>query len=78
MRTIKGPGVFLAQFAADEAPYDKVMDSFAPEHLRGNPTARRAWAEEQLRFAARASKRIGVDRHVTFPGAPQQRAESSR
>jgi len=24
MRTIKGPGVFLAQFAADEAPYDSL------------------------------------------------------
>ncbi|RVT81453.1 MULTISPECIES: sugar phosphate isomerase/epimerase family protein [Rhizobium/Agrobacterium group] len=141
MRTIKGPGVFLAQFAADEAPYnslaslaawasakgfkgvqiptwdtrlidmkqaaesdaycddlkgmlgehgleitelashitgqlvavhpahDAIMDSFAPEHVRGNPAKRRAWAEEQLRFAARASKRLGIDRHVTFPGA---------
>lgn len=24
MRTIKGPGVFLAQFAADEAPYNSL------------------------------------------------------
>ncbi|MEF9602346.1 TIM barrel protein, partial [Paracoccus sp. PXZ] len=141
MQTIKGPGVFLAQFAADEAPYnslpslakwaadkgfkgvqiptwdtrlidmakaaesdaycdeikgmladnglqitefashitgqlvavhpahDVIMDSFAPEHVRGNPAGRRAWAEEQLRFAARASKRLGIDRHVTFSGA---------
>lgn len=141
MRTIKGPAVFLAQFAADEPPYnslpslaqwaadkgfkgvqiptwdtrlidmkqaaesdtycdeikgilsdhgveltefashitgqllavhpahDQVMDSFAPEEVHGNPAARRAWAEEQLGFAARASKRFGVDRHVTFSGS---------
>jgi len=141
MRTIKGPGVYLAQFAADDAPYntlpglarwaadkgfkgvqiptwdtrlidmkkaaesdaycdeikgmladfdlqitelashitgqlvavhpahDRIMDSFAPEHVRGAPAARRAWAEEQLRFAARASKRLGIDQHVTFSGA---------
>ena len=24
MRTIKGPGVFLAQFASDDAPYDSL------------------------------------------------------
>ncbi len=141
MRTIKGPGVFLAQFASDEAPYnslpslakwaaqkgfkgvqiptwdtrlidmrlaaesavycdelkgmladegleitelsshitgqlvavhpahDQIMDGFAPEHVRGNPKKRRAWAEEQMQFAANASKRLVIDRHVTFSGA---------
>lgn len=141
MRTIKGPGVFLAQFAADEAPYntlaslaewaaakgfegvqiptwdarlidlaqaagsatycdeikglladhglkltefashitgqlvavhpahDAIMDGFAPSAVRGRPEARRAWAEEQLRFAAKASERLGIDRHVTFSGS---------
>lgn len=141
MKTIKGPGVYLAQFAADEAPYnslptlakwasekgfkgvqiptwdtrlidmklaaesetycsellgtladngleltelashitgqliavhpahDQIMDSFAPEGVRKNPTARRAWAEEQMKFIARASKRMGLDRHVTFSGS---------
>ena len=140
MRTIKGPGVFLAQFAADQAPYnslpslagwaadkgfagvqiptwdtrlidmrqaaesqtycddlkgilaerglqvtelashitgqlvavhpahDRIMDSFAPVEVHGNPAARRAWAEEQLSFAARASRNLGIDRHVTFTG----------
>lgn len=141
MKTIQGPAVFLAQFAADEVPYnslpslaewaaekgfkgvqiptwdtrlidmklaaesaaycgeltglladhglvltefashitgqlvavhpahDRIMDSFAPETVRGNPDARRAWAEEQLRLAARASKRLGINRHVTFSGS---------
>ena len=140
MKTIKGPGVFLAQFAADQAPYnslpslagwaadkgfagvqiptwdtrlidmrqaaesqaycddlkgilaerglqvtelashitgqlvavhpahDQIMDSFAPAQVHGNPAARRAWAEEQLSFAARASRNLGIDRHVTFTG----------
>lgn len=141
MKTIKGPAVFLAQFAADDAPYnslesladwaaakgfrgvqiptwdtrlvdmaqaaqsetyageirgmladkgleltefashitgqlvavhpahDQIMDSFAPVHVRGNPSARRAWAEEQLRFAARASERLGITTHTTFSGS---------
>lgn len=141
MRTLKGPGVYLAQFAADEAPYnsldslagwaaakgfagvqiptwdtrlidlrraaesqaycddlkgrladhglaitelashitgqlvavhpahDAIMDAFAPPQVRGNPAARRAWAEEQLRLAARASRNLGLDRHVTFSGS---------
>jgi len=140
MRTIKGPGVFLAQFAADQAPYnslpslagwaadkgfagvqiptwdtrlidmrqaaeskaycddlkgilaerglqvtelashitgqlvavhpahDRIMDSFAPAEVHANPAARRAWAEQQLSFAARASRNLGIDRHVTFTG----------
>lgn len=57
------------QLVAVHPAHDAIMDSFAPEHVRGNPAKRRAWAEEQLRFAARASKRLGIDRHVTFPGA---------
>lgn len=141
MRTIKGPAIYLAQFAADDVPYnslpslakwvadkgfkgvqiptwdtrlidikqaaesetycdelkgiladsgveltdfashitgqlvavhpahDHIMDSFAPEAVRGNPVARRAWAEEQLGFIARASKRLGLDRHTTFSGS---------
>jgi sugar phosphate isomerase/epimerase len=141
MRTIKGPAVFLAQFAGDEAPFntldglagwaagkgfkavqiptwdsrvidlkqaaesqsycddfmatldkhglqlaelashlqgqlvashpafDVPADSFAAAHVRGNPAARQAWAVEQLQCAAKASKRFGLDRHVTFSGS---------
>lgn len=140
MRTIKGPGVFLAQFAGDSAPFDSlqglagwaankgfagiqlpawdsrvidlaraaesqtyadeikgiaaehgltltelathlqgqlvaahpaygtIADSFAPPALRGDPQRREAWAREQLMLAARASRRLGLDRHVTFSG----------
>ncbi len=141
MKTIKGPGIFLAQFAGDQAPYnsideicrwaaglgfkgvqipswdgrlfdlklaaesqtycdevlgtiashgltltelsthlqgqlvavhpayDALFDGFAPEHVRGAPVARTAWAVEQLQFAAKASRNLGLDRHATFSGA---------
>jgi sugar phosphate isomerase/epimerase len=141
MRTIKGPAIFLAQFAGDEAPfdtldhiaawaaglgfvgvqipswdrrlfdldkaaesrsycddvratldahglvvtelsthlqgqlvavhpaYDAMFDGFAAEAVRGNPTARQAWAVEQVVKAARASRNLGLDCHATFSGA---------
>ncbi len=141
MKTIKGPGIFLAQFAGDEPPfnslneickwaagigfkgvqiptwdgrlfdlkrasestaycdeirgiaashglaitelsthlqgqlvavhpaYDALFDSFAPAAVHGKPAARTEWAIEQLRFAAKASRNLGLDRHATFSGA---------
>ena len=141
MKTIRGPGIFLAQFAGDQAPfnniasigrwaaglgyagvqiptwdarlfdleraatsqtycdelsgglkelglqitelsthlqgqliavhpaYDAQFDGFAPEAVRGNPAARTAWAEQQLRWAAQASRRLGLKAHATFSGA---------
>jgi len=140
-RTMKGPGIFLAQFAGDEAPfnslesiaewaaelgylgvqipswdgrlfdlakaaesdaycdevkgtlashgleitelsthlqgqlvavhpaYDAAFDAFAPSAVHGRPDARRAWAEDQMRLAAKASRRLGLDASVSFPGA---------
>jgi sugar phosphate isomerase/epimerase len=49
--------------------YDDIVDAFAPPSARGNPPARRAWAEDQLRLAARASRRLGLTRHATFSGS---------
>ena len=141
MRTLKGPAIFLAQFAGDEAPfnsldaicewvsglgykgiqipswdarlidleeaaesqdycdeikgvaqshglsitelsthlqgqlvavhpaYDAAFDGFAAEHVRGNPKARQEWAVQQVRAAAVASRRLGLDRHASFSGA---------
>jgi sugar phosphate isomerase/epimerase len=140
MRTIKGPAVFLAQFAGDEAPFNTIdglagwaankgfkgvqiptwdartidlklaaesqtyvdeykgklaayglvvtelashlqgqlvalhpsfnhpADSFAPKAVHGNADARQKWAVQQLLYAAKASRRFGLDRHVTFSG----------
>ena len=141
MKTIKGPAIFLAQFAADESPfnslneigawaaklgfkgvqipswderlfdlaqaaesqdycdevkgtlaehgieitelsthlqgqlvavhpaYDEMFDGFAAEEVRGNPKARTDWAVRQMLHAARASQRLGLTAHASFPGA---------
>lgn len=141
MKTLKGPGIFLAQFASDAAPfnsldsiaawvaglgykgiqiptwddrlfdlataaqsqdycdeiagtcaahgiaitelsthlqgqlvavhpaYDAMFDGFAALHVRGNPAARQAWAVEQVKFAATASRRLGLTAHASFSGA---------
>ncbi len=140
MKTIKGPGIFLAQFAGDEAPfnslegmahwaskhgfagvqipswdarlfdlklaaesqdycdkvlgvlrqagltltelsthlqgqlvashpaYDLLLEGFAPAALAGDAKARQAWAVEQLEWAAKASKRLGLTAHASFSG----------
>lgn len=46
-----------------------MFDGFAPEELRNNPPARTEWAIEQLKWAAKASARLGLKAHVTFSGA---------
>jgi len=141
MRTIKGPGIFLAQFAGDAAPfhslpaiadymaglgykglqipswderlfdlalaaesqtycdeitgmlaekglaitelsthlqgqlvavhpaYDAQFDGFTIPQMRGNPAARQAWAVDQVKLAAVASRRLGLNAHASFPGA---------
>lgn len=57
------------QLVAVHPAYDQLFDGFAPPELRGRPAARQAWAEEQLRFAAQASGRLGLAAHATFSGA---------
>jgi sugar phosphate isomerase/epimerase len=141
MRTIRGPGIFLAQFVGDTSPFDSLptiadwaaglgykalqipttegslfdlataaesqaycddivglladkglviselsthlqgqlvavhpayngqFDRFAPPEVRNNPVARQAWATDQLKLAARASRRLGLTAHATFSGA---------
>ena len=49
--------------------YDEAFDAFAPGAVHGKPKDRRAWAEEQVKFAAKASKNLGLTSHVTFSGA---------
>jgi sugar phosphate isomerase/epimerase len=139
MKTIKGPGIFLAQFAGDEAPfntlngmarwaeelgfvgiqiptwdkrlfdleraaesqaycdevlgtvrdagvvvtelsthlqgqlvashpaYDTLLEGFAPAGL--DAPARQQWAVQQLHWAAKASRNLGLNAHATFSGA---------
>lgn len=57
------------QLVAVHPAYDQLFDGFAPPEVRGNPARRQAWAENQLRCAAQASRRLGLTTHVTFSGA---------
>ena len=59
----------VGQLVAVHPAHDTVLDGFAPDAVRGNPAARRAWAEEQLRLAARASRNLGLKSHTTFSGS---------
>jgi sugar phosphate isomerase/epimerase len=57
------------QLVAVHPAYDSAFDAFAPKELHGKPKERQAWAVKQLKLAAKASKRLGLGAHVTFPGA---------
>ncbi|MVN78163.1 TIM barrel protein [Hymenobacter sp. HMF4947] len=57
------------QLVAVNPVYDQLFDGFAPEAVRGNPHARQAWAVQQLTYAAKASRRLGLAAHATFSGA---------
>ena len=48
--------------------YGEIIDVFLPAAVRGNLAARIAWATDQLLTAARATRRLGLDRHVTMSG----------
>lgn len=56
------------QLVAVHPAFDLPADSFAPASVRRDPKARQAWAVRQLILAARASRRFGLERHVTFSG----------
>ena len=57
------------QLVAVHPAYDELFDAFAPTQLHGKPAERTKWAKEQVRLAARASNRLGLTAHATFPGA---------
>jgi sugar phosphate isomerase/epimerase len=57
------------QLIAVHPAYDELFDSFAPKSVHGDSAARRGWATEQLSYAAKASKNLGLKQHATFSGA---------
>lgn len=57
------------QLVAVHPAYDAQFDGFAPASVHGNPKARQAWAVEQIRLAAKASKNLGLGASVSFTGA---------
>ena len=57
------------QLVAVHPAYDVLCDAFAPAHLHGNPKARQAWAVEEMKIAAVASRRLGLKVAQTFSGS---------
>jgi len=57
------------QLVAVHPAYDEAFDGFARPEVRGNPTARQAWAVGQIKKALLASKNMGIGAHATFSGA---------
>lgn len=57
------------QLVAVHPAYDEMFDIFAPPECRKNPKARTEWAIQQLKWAAAASRNMGIDVHATFSGA---------
>ncbi len=57
------------QLVAVHPVYDKMFDGFAPPEVHNNPKARTEWAVQQLKWAAKASRNMGLDAHASFSGA---------
>lgn len=57
------------QLVAVNPAYDTAFDAFAPAHLHGNSAGRQAWAVDQMKKAAVASRRLGLEASVSFTGS---------
>lgn len=57
------------QLIATHPAYDLLFDGFAPTAVHNNAKARQEWAVGQMLLAAKASRNLGLARHVTFSGA---------
>ncbi len=57
------------QLVATHPAYNEAFDGFAPASVQGAPSTRQAWAVDQMMKAAVASRRLGLDATVSFPGA---------
>ncbi len=57
------------QLVAVHPAYDIMFDNFAPDKYKNNPEKRTDWAIQQLKYAASASRNLGIDVHGTFSGS---------
>lgn len=57
------------QLVAVHPAYDPMFDGFAPPAVHNSRDARQRWAVDQMMKAAKASQRLGLTAHVTFPGS---------
>lgn len=57
------------QLVAVHPAYDVSFDAFAPPAVHGKPAARTAWAVDQMKKAALASRNLGLTASVSFTGS---------
>jgi sugar phosphate isomerase/epimerase len=57
------------QLVAVHPAFTDMFDGFAPRKVRGNIKERTAWAVDQLKYTAKASKNLGLTASATFSGA---------
>jgi sugar phosphate isomerase/epimerase len=57
------------QLVATHPAFDVPFAGFAPTEMAGDAKARQAWAVQQLMWAAKASRNLGLNAHATFSGA---------
>lgn len=57
------------QLVAVHPAYDTMFDNFAPKHLHGKTKERTEWAVQQLKYAAKACRNMGIDVCATFSGS---------
>ena len=57
------------QLVAVHPAYDVMFDAFAPENYQGKPAERTEWAKQQVKYAATASKHLGINVMASFSGA---------
>src|SRR6516164_5016770 len=55
------------QLVASNPAYDLMLEGFAPSGL--DAKSRQEWAVQQLKWGAKASRRLGLAAHATFSGA---------
>ena len=58
------------QLVAVHPAYDIQFDAFAPPEVHGNSKARTEWAVQQLKWAAQASRNLGISVHATLFRCP--------
>jgi sugar phosphate isomerase/epimerase len=76
-KTVKDAGVEITelsthlqgQLVAVHPAYNEMFDAFAPKELAGDLKGKTDWAVQQLKWAAQASKNLGLTAHATFSGA---------
>ena len=57
------------QLVASNTAFEVLLAGFAPPELAGDAKARQSWGVQQLMWAAKASRNLGLNVHATFSGA---------